>query len=75
MLNILEEAIIYATVMHQGKTRKFGNTPYILHPLEVAQILPQQEILKVKIFLKKDMGRYAAAACLILAFALFAAGL
>ena len=35
----LEEAIIYATVMHQGKVRKFGNTPYILHPLEVAQIL------------------------------------
>ncbi len=39
MMNILEEAIIYATVMHQGKIRKLGNTPYILHPMEVAQIL------------------------------------
>lgn len=39
MMNVLEEAIIYATVMHQGKVRKFGDTPYILHPLEVAQIL------------------------------------
>ena len=39
MMNILEEAIIYATVMHQGKMRKFGNRPFILHPLEVAQIL------------------------------------
>ena len=39
MMNMLEEAIIYATVMHQGKTRKFGNRPFILHPLEVAQIL------------------------------------
>lgn len=39
MMKILEEAIIYATVMHQGKVRKFGNKPYILHPLEVAQIL------------------------------------
>ena len=39
MMNKLEEAIIYATVMHQGKQRKLGNTPYILHPLEVAQIL------------------------------------
>lgn len=39
MMNILEEAIIYATIMHQGKVRKFGNTPYIFHPLEVAQIL------------------------------------
>ncbi|MBR3243321.1 MAG: HD domain-containing protein [Parasporobacterium sp.] len=39
MMNKLEEAIIYATVMHQGKVRKFGDTPYILHPLEVAQIL------------------------------------
>jgi len=38
-MNIVEEAIIYATVMHQGKVRKFENTPYILHPLEVAQII------------------------------------
>ena len=39
MMNILEEAIIYATVMHQGKVRKFNGIPFILHPLEVAQIL------------------------------------
>ena len=39
MMNKIEEAIIYATVMHQGKVRKLGNNPYILHPLEVAQIL------------------------------------
>lgn len=39
MMNKIEEAIIYATVMHQGKVRKLGSTPYILHPLEVAQIL------------------------------------
>ena len=38
-MNILEEAIIYATVKHRGKVRKFGNRPFILHPLEVAQIL------------------------------------
>lgn len=39
MMRILEEAIIYATIMHQGKLRKFADKPYILHPLEVAQIL------------------------------------
>ena len=39
MMNKIEEAIIYATVMHQGKVRKLVGTPYILHPLEVAQIL------------------------------------
>ena len=39
MMNMLEEAIIFATVMHQGNVRKFENKPYILHPLEVAQIL------------------------------------
>ena len=39
MMNILEEAIIYATVMHQGKVRKFKGIPFILHALEVAQIL------------------------------------
>ncbi len=39
MMNKIEEAILYATVMHQGKVRKLGNIPFILHPLEVAQIL------------------------------------
>lgn len=39
MMKISEEAIIYATIMHQGKIRKLGNNPYIFHPLEVAQIL------------------------------------
>ncbi len=39
MMNILEEAIIYAVIMHQGKTRHYTNAPFILHPLEVAQIL------------------------------------
>lgn len=38
-MRIMEEAIKYATDMHQGKNRKFSNIPYILHPLEVAQIL------------------------------------
>ena len=39
MMNMREEVIIYATVKHQGKVRKFSGIPYILHPLEVAQIL------------------------------------
>lgn len=39
MMNLIEEAIIYATVMHEGVERKFKQIPYILHPIEVAQIL------------------------------------
>lgn len=38
-MNKIEESIIYAAIMHQGKVRKFSGTPYILHPLEVAQII------------------------------------
>ncbi|MCR5672775.1 MAG: HD domain-containing protein [Lachnospiraceae bacterium] len=38
-MNILEDAIIYATRLHEGKMRKVDQTPYILHPLEVAQII------------------------------------
>lgn len=40
-MNLLEEAIIYSTILHQGKTRKFSGKPYILHPLEVSQILSE----------------------------------
>ena len=39
MMNLLEESIIYATLMYQGKVRKFKGVPFILHPMEVAQIL------------------------------------
>ena len=38
-MNLLEEAIIYSTIMYQGKVRKIKKSPFILHPLEVAQIL------------------------------------
>ncbi len=39
LMNLIEEAIIYATSLHQGKVRKVEKIPAILHPLEVAQIL------------------------------------
>lgn len=35
----LDEAICFATEQHAGQTRKGTNLPYILHPLEVLQIL------------------------------------
>jgi len=38
-MNLFEEAVIYSTVMHAGKKRKGTSTPYILHPLEVSQII------------------------------------
>lgn len=38
-MNVLEEAIIFATHAHEGQKRKSGNIPYILHPLEVANII------------------------------------
>lgn len=38
-MNVLEEAILFAVHAHEGQTRKMANTPYILHPLEVAAII------------------------------------
>lgn len=37
-MNILEEAILFATEAHSGAVRKGGTIPYILHPLEAASI-------------------------------------
>lgn len=37
-MNPLEQAILLAVEAHQGATRKGGNLPYILHPLETAAI-------------------------------------
>ena len=39
MSELVDKAIIFATKKHSGQIRKFGNTPYILHPLEVAVII------------------------------------
>lgn len=38
-MNVVEEAIIFATKAHEGQKRKLTGTPYILHPLEVANII------------------------------------
>ena len=38
-MNVLEEAILFATKEHEGQMRKLAGTPYILHPLEVAAII------------------------------------
>lgn len=34
----LDRAIVFATTAHEGQVRKYANTPYIYHPLEVAMI-------------------------------------
>ena len=38
-MNLLEDAIRFAASAHAGQTRKLGNTPYIIHPMEVAAII------------------------------------
>lgn len=48
-MNVLEEAILFATKAHEGQKRKMTGIPYILHPLEVAGIIgtitPDLEIM------------------------------
>lgn len=39
MYERLNEAIKFATDCHAGQTRKMANSPYILHPVEVAAII------------------------------------
>ena len=39
MMNRIEEATICAVIMHQGRVRRLKGVPFILHPMEVAQIL------------------------------------
>ena len=39
MLNVFEKAVVFATEAHAGQFRKFGDSPYILHPLEAAVIM------------------------------------
>ena len=34
--DLIDFAILYATEAHKGQLRKFTNTPYIEHPIEVA---------------------------------------
>ena len=38
-MNIVEEAIVFATNAHQGQVRKMTTVPYILHPVEVSAII------------------------------------
>lgn len=48
-LNLFESAVCFATERHNGQKRKMENSPYILHPLEVASIVgtmtDDQEVL------------------------------
>ena len=38
-MDMLTKAIFFATKAHEGQMRKRTNTPYILHPIEVASII------------------------------------
>ena len=35
----IQKAIVFATLAHEGQCRKGTNIPYIVHPMEVMQIL------------------------------------
>ena len=38
-MDIFDEALCFAVQKHSGQTRKLHDTPYILHPMEVAEIV------------------------------------
>lgn len=37
----IQKAIIFATLKHEGQKRKGTDIPYIVHPMEVMQILTE----------------------------------
>ena len=39
IMDVLDKAIQFAVKAHEGQNRKLSDTPYILHPLEVASII------------------------------------
>lgn len=44
MTTLLDAATVVAATAHCGQRRKYTNEPYIVHPLEVIQILMQHGI-------------------------------
>ena len=42
-LNLVKRAYVFAARMHRGQLRKSGD-PYIMHPLEVANIVAQHNL-------------------------------
>jgi len=51
--SLLDRAIMFAVDAHSGMVRKRGNTPYVLHPLEVAAVAgtmtDDQEVLAASV--------------------------
>ena len=39
MKDLVSKAIVFSTAAHDGMRRRIGESPYILHPLEVATII------------------------------------
>ena len=45
---LIHKAIEFAVIRHNGQKRKGTETPYIVHPVEVMQILTAEGSVKMK---------------------------
>jgi (p)ppGpp synthase/HD superfamily hydrolase len=43
MMSLVDRALAYATIAHSGQVRKYTHKPYIVHPVEVMQIVMSVE--------------------------------
>ena len=58
MISLVDRAIGFAALAHDGQRRKSGKVPYIAHPVGVAMILQQMGCDETIVTAGRTLGRF-----------------